>query len=312
MFNQLHTQQSTMSTVDHISFFKTHRKSTREVLPGHFSQGKVRNPIIILENQTYLMYCERHSICLLCRKSYDKITQAEKKLNNGKKFTFYVLQNGYVGTKVSRVADKRSKFLYIHQIITGLYGQGKGSAGYSIDHIDRNPLNNQYNNLRIATRQQQQQNSIGSIPGTKRKRKVNAQKLPLGITQEMMPKYVTYNTECYNAEKQLCREFFRIEKHPKLKVSCLSSSKSSKRSILEKLEEIKMKLHRLDNDEVPKPRKIPLYYSIQTFRNSPHLVYDRRIPNGTRRTLRMKMKKGHCLMDEVQRLREKVTAKYER
>ena len=202
--------------------------------------------------------------------------------------------------------------MYVHQIITGLYGQGKGTAGYSIDHIDRNPLNNQYNNLRIATRQQQQQNSIGSIPGTKRKRKVNAQKLPLGITQEMMPKYVTYNTECYNVGKKLCREFFRIEKHPKLKVSCLSSSKSSKRSILEKLEEIKMKLHRLDNDEVPKPRKIPLYYSIQTFRNSPHLVYDRRMSNGTRRTLRMKMKKGHCLMDEVQRLREKVTAKYER
>ena len=80
MFNQLRTQQSIMSTVDHISFFKTHRKSTREVLPGHFSQGKVRTRIIILENQTYLMYCERHSICLLCRKSYDKITEAEKKL----------------------------------------------------------------------------------------------------------------------------------------------------------------------------------------------------------------------------------------
>ena len=69
MFNQLHTQQSTMSTVDHISFFKTHRKSTREVLPGHFSK-----------NHTYLMYCEKHSICLLCRKLYDKITDAEKKL----------------------------------------------------------------------------------------------------------------------------------------------------------------------------------------------------------------------------------------
>jgi uncharacterized hydantoinase/oxoprolinase family protein len=46
MFNQLHTQQSTMSTVDHIYF------------------------------QMW--------------KSYDKITEAEKKLNNGKKFTFYV------------------------------------------------------------------------------------------------------------------------------------------------------------------------------------------------------------------------------
>lgn len=301
-----------MSTVDHISFFEAYRKSTREVLPGHYSQGKVRNPIIILENQTYLMYCEKHSMCLLCKTSYDKIIEAEKKLNNGKKFTFYVLQNGYVGTKMSRFASQRSKFLYIHQIITGLYGQGKGTAGYSIDHIDRNPLNNQYNNLRIATTQQQQQNSIGSIPGTKRSRKVNAQKLPRGITQEMMPKYVTYNTECYNAEKQLCREFFRIEKHPKLKVSCLSSSKSSKRSILEKLEEIKMKLHRLDNDEVQRTRNIPLYHSIQTFRNSPHLVYDRRMPNGTRRNLRMKMREDCCLTDEVQRLREKVRSKYDR
>ena len=31
----------------------------------------------------------------------------------------------------------------------------------------------------------------------------------------MMPKYVNYTKECYNKEKNLWREFFRIENHTK-------------------------------------------------------------------------------------------------
>ncbi len=50
---------------------------------------------------------------------------------------------------------------------------------------------------------------------TKRARKHNARPLPEGLTQEMLPKYVVYYHECYNKERQLFREFFKIEKHPK-------------------------------------------------------------------------------------------------
>jgi len=42
------------------------------------------------------------------------------------------------------------------------------------------------------------------------------------------------------------RDFFRIEKHPNLKKKCISSSKSMKKIILEKFEDIKVKLKMLN------------------------------------------------------------------
>ena len=57
----------------------------------------------------------------------------------------------------------------------------------------------------------------------------------------MLPKYVVYYRECYNKEKNLWREFFKIEKHPGL-TKPIASSKSKKFTIQEKLEEIKEKL----------------------------------------------------------------------
>ena len=82
----------------------------------------------------------------------------------------------------------------------------------------------------------------------KRERKHNAIKLPESIIQESIPKYVTYYKECYNNQKKLYREFFKIEKHPKMvKGKLYVSSKSNKIHILEKLEEIKKILEKLNN-----------------------------------------------------------------
>ena len=202
-----------------------------------------------------------------------------------------------------------SKGLYMHQIIMGLFGQGRGTAYGSVDHIDRNPLNNTFANLRIATREEQQNNSRGILPGTKRNRKTKAQELPNGITQDMLPKYVTYNKECYNKEKDLWREFFRIERHPKLTVCCLSSSKSNKICISDKLLEIKEKLRRLDNDIPQEVRALPKFHTIQQFRGSPNLLYDHKSATG-RFNLRMKMKDGQTLEDELVRFHAKLRKKY--
>ena len=82
----------------------------------------------------------------------------------------------------------------------------------------------------------------------KRERKHNAIKLPESIIQKAIPKYVTYYKECYNIQKKLYREFFKIEKHPKMiKGKVYISSKSNKIHILEKLEEIKKILEKLNN-----------------------------------------------------------------
>ena len=65
----------------------------------------------------------------------------------------------------------------------------------------------------------------------------------------MLPKYVVYYRECYNKEKDLWREFFKIEKHPDLDKP-LAGSKSNKFTIHEKLDEIKEKINNIGKEEV--------------------------------------------------------------
>ena len=126
----------------------------------------------------------------------------------------------------------------------------------------------------------------------------------------MMPKYVYYCKECYNKEKQLYREFFRIEKHPKLNKKCISSSKSSKLTILQKLAEITTKVYNLTNDIVEEdPNKLPPYYTIQNFRNAPHLTYDHK-HDDKRVNLKMKMKTDKTQEEELKRFNDKLFKKY--
>ena len=175
---------------------------------------------------------------------------------------------------------------------------------YSIDHINRDKLDNRRENLRWATQSVQNSNT------DKRNRKKIAKSLPAGITQDMMPKYVYYCKECYNKEKQLYREFFRIEKHPKLNKKCISSSKSSKITIIQKLTEITTKVYNLTNDIVEEdPNKLPPYYTIQNFRNAPHLTYDHK-HDDKRVNLKMKMKTDKTQEEELKRFNDKLFKKY--
>lgn len=213
---------------------------------GHFLRnGKsayvMKNPLWYLKDNTILMYCENNALIKLCPVSYKKILDFEKNNNDSKKLTFFKNAQGYICSHYKKTC------LFIHQIITGCYGNGKGTMNVSVDHIDQNPLNNTYSNLRIATRKEQEENSNGIKEGTKRARKKNAKRLPEGITQDMLPKYVYYCKECYNKEKQLFREFFRIEKHPNMTKKQIAGSKSQKLTIHEKLKEIKEKLETLDS-----------------------------------------------------------------
>ena len=167
-------------------------------------------------------------------------------MNNGKKLTFYKLQNGYVLC---------SHNIYIHQIIMDCYGNGKGTKNISVDHIDQNPLNNSFENLRIATRKEQEQNTTGIKDGTKRERKSNAKPLPEGITQDMMKKYVVYYQEWLDKEHTKEREYFKVEKHPKLDKPWIGS-KSNSVSIQEKLTQANRTVDDLDNDIYPVKNEI--------------------------------------------------------
>lgn len=212
-------------------------------IEGHFKNTGtyayiMKNPMWKV-NDIYYVYCKNDNIFKIDQKSLLKLKEYE--INNNIVLTYTKLVNGYI--MCSRID------LYVHQIITNCYGNGKGTKKISVDHIDQDPLNNCYDNLRIATRKIQEKNSKGIKKNTKRARKKSAMKLPDGLTHEMMPKYVYYSKEYLNKEKNKYRDFFRIEKHPNLKIlnkKCLSSSKSAKFTTLQKLDQIKEKLKYLD------------------------------------------------------------------
>lgn len=213
---------------------------------------------------------------------------------------FSLHSNGY---SFGKEPDTK-KQIYLHSFViknTNPDNERIHDKKYSIDHINRNKLDNRRNNLRWTTQ------SIQNSNRCKKKRSKTAKPLPEGITQDMLPIYISYCKECYNKEKQLYRDFFRIKSHPKQKKT-ISSSKSSKLTILEKLEQIKEKLYNLDNDIVVE-RKLPPYYTIQNFRNAPHLTLDRHSDN-KRYNLKMKMKENKSLTEELERFNEKLKKKY--
>lgn len=282
----------------------------------------IKNPIWIVEcgdKQIHLMYCETDTICKLCSISYQKILDFEKTENNNKKITWHKAPTGYIQGHLDN-----GKCLHIHQVIMNFYGHGRGTAKESIDHIDRNPLNNCYNNLRIATQQEQTANTKGVLDDTKKDRQKNAKALPEGISQEMMRKYVVYYHECYNKDKDLYREFFKVEGHPKL-TKPISSTKSVKITALEKLALANKIVDDLVNDIYPAQEQpnntktnsaafshlppLPNYVSYSMARDKLHLVFERRT-NDKRCNIKMILPKDYVLADELVILREKVITKY--
>ena len=281
-----------------------------EYISGHYADNgrdayHMKNPMWKVNEygkEILLMYCEKDTLIKICPIALDKIREYEKNHNNNNKNTFFIHHNGYICSTNS---------LYIHQIIKGCYGNGKGTKNISVDHIDQDPLNNTWENLKIASRKEQEQNCNGIKEGTKRERKHNAQELPDGITQESMRKYVCYYKDYADKDKTILREYFRIETHPKMN-KLWSTSKSCKISIHEKLAQANKVIDDLENNIYPevKEETLPTYISLIMFREKPHLVFDRKV-DGKRLNLKMVLPQDYDLQDQLKILSEKIKTKYE-
>lgn len=291
-----------------------HKYNIIDYIQGHYSTlgqqaYKIKNCLWkITENgkEYLLMFCEKNVICKLCPESYKKILDFENTMHNNKKLTWYMASNGYIQTHTSC----EQKCYYIHQIIMDCYGNGKGTKNISVDHIDQDPLNNTLENLRIATRKEEEESTKGHKPGTKRERKHNAKDLPEGITQQMLKKYVVYYREFYDKEKTKERYFFRVE-HPKLEKPW-STTKSCKITIQDKLAEANKVTDDLEKNVYPEKDGVilPKYVSLVIAREKPHLVFEKRIDD-KRLNLKMILPKEYDLQEQLEKLNEKIKEKYE-
>ena len=174
-------------------------------------------------------------------------------------------------------------------------------------------------------------NIISKMSHSKKIRKHNAIKLPIELNNIQLPKYVVYYKECYNREKLLYREFFKIEKHPYLlnkNINC-TSSKSNKITILEKLREIEEKLNNLDklynnnnnNNNIENTSNsrdlsdviiLPKYISLKILsdcENKYYFVYDKKICN-TRENYKCVYFNNHSINENLANFLLKIKEKY--
>jgi hypothetical protein len=214
------------------------KKGKPKIITGGAIYGQERNHYWKVKDDENNKYYIMHIIDDIYTKF--SVEDKEKILNfNDIRPTWYLHSTGYI---TSSINNQQNKFtIYMHQYIMNSHFENNSDMKKTVDHINRDKLDNRKENLRFATMSEQNFNK------EKQKRQKNACPLPDGIQQTDLPIYVCYNKRCYNKEENKWREFFTIDNHPKLdKHKYWESSKSNNVSIKDKLEQAKLKLKHLD------------------------------------------------------------------
>jgi Zn-finger protein len=150
-------------------------------------------------NECALMYCNPGLFTILDRNVLENIRKI-----NGKQVSWYGMKTGYVGCHTE--VDSKSTCLTLHQVLMNHYGYGK--EGPSIDHINRNKLDNRLQNLRIVSQ------SIQNANRDKVGRHRSAKDLPAELNEEKLPIFVVYYKEKVGKSENGYREYFTVEGHP--------------------------------------------------------------------------------------------------
>ena len=188
--------------------------------------------------------------------------------------------NGYICCTIN--INSKQKVYYLHQLIMDVHDENLTNFEKTVDHINRDKLDNRQNNLRLVNM------SIQNTNRGKATRRCDAIDLPEGIKQEDIPKHIVYRKEILDKDTGKFREYFYICNHPNFSDNW-SSSKSQKINIKEKLKQAKLKIQEIEglittkqyNKESGLNNKITFHKYIRLINNKDknQLCFDARIDN---------------------------------
>jgi hypothetical protein len=201
--------------------------------PGHMQKlgknaGDFFNPYVLvksslendIENEFYAIFSNPDKIFYISKEFIQKI----------KNKTCFYCSNGYMALK------DNNKQMYLHQLIMKNIEKDDNEKELSIDHINRDKLDNRIKNLRWTTQSVQTENC------GKRSRKKNAMPLPEELKNYPLPKFVDYRKEVF--ENGSYKEYLVLD-HPTVGKR-LFSSKSMKINIVDKYNDIIEKMNNLN------------------------------------------------------------------
>jgi hypothetical protein len=190
--------------------------------------GRKPRPIVYQD----VVYNDKHYIVgvITSNKGLVKFVFDKEDEDKVKKYSWFITSVGYISSHHSIEKGIRGQLL-LHRLILDIpYFPGKG-AKETVDHINRNPLDNRKENLRIVSQIEQNLNQ---------KKKSRIVELPdgCGIAPNDIPKHVWYVRANGAHGDRFAIEF-------KTENILWKSSSSKKLSLQEKLDQAKQKLHEL-------------------------------------------------------------------
>jgi hypothetical protein len=203
---------------------------------GRYS-GQEKNKYWFIEDKKtkekyYLMDCSNNRLTKIDEESINKVVNEDVK---------WTVCNNYV------VAEfEKNKKKALHAFLMNHSGHGLEKGVLSVDHINRDKLDNRLSNLRLTNQSEQNVNKV-YVKNINSKYNTNR---PKGMENINLPRYVEYRTENKkNKETIVFRDFFILE-HPSCpkygeKNQCVSS-KSMKLEPIEKFNYIIDKMKELN------------------------------------------------------------------
>lgn len=199
------------------------------------SAGELTNVVWVVTNKEReefcAMYChhgEGSCMTIFDKDDYNKVMSVD-----GRCRSWYRGKNGYITTRI------KTGVRYLHQQIMNHYGNGRGKA--SVDHINKNMLDNRRINLRITTQSEQNRNR-GKVTRHKNAKKLPEEadrlqkegKVPTHIYPKGDPQYRADGSLSYV-------KWYYVIDHPKRK-GIMKSKMGKNVSFTEKLEDAIKKL----------------------------------------------------------------------